>query len=168
MTVDTKFAAEPTGQKVWDVVRVASGNFLEMYDFMVFGYFAGAIGAAYFPAGNELSTLLKSLATFGVGFLMRPIGAVVLGAYTDRYGRRAGLLLTLVLMSLGILALAFTPGYMAIGILAPIVVLAGRLVQGFRQGLSSAMSRSIWPKWRRRGKRAFTSPGSRPPSRWRW
>ena len=134
MTVDTEFAAEPTGQKVWDVVRVASGNFLEMYDFMVFGYFAGAIGAAYFPAGNELSTLLKSLATFGVGFLMRPIGAVVLGAYTDRYGRRAGLLLTLVLMSLGIVALAFTPGYMAIGILAPIIVLAGRLVQGFSAG----------------------------------
>jgi MFS family permease len=116
------------------VLRVASGNFLEMYDFMVFGYFAGAIGRAYFPAGDEVGTLLKSLATFGVGFLMRPLGAVVLGAYTDRYGRRAGLLLTLLLMSVGIVTLTVTPGYVAIGLAAPILVLAGRLVQGVSAG----------------------------------
>ena len=81
------------------VIRVASGNFLEMYDFMVFGYYAAAIGAAFFPAGNAYLSLLLALATFGAGFLMRPIGAIVLGAYADRRGRRAGLLLTLSLMS---------------------------------------------------------------------
>jgi len=117
-----------------DVVRVASGNFLEMYDFMVFGYFAGAIGHAYFPPGNAASSLLKSLATFGAGFLMRPLGALVLGAYTDRHGRRAGLLLTLALMSVGIVTLTVTPGYAMIGVLAPVLVLFGRLLQGFSAG----------------------------------
>ena len=79
------------------IVRVASGNFLEMYDFMVFGYYAGAIGHAFFPAGNPFVSLMLALMTFGAGFLMRPLGAVILGAYADRHGRRAGLLLTLAL-----------------------------------------------------------------------
>lgn len=117
-----------------DVFRIASGNFLEMYDFMVFGYFAAAIGQAYFPAGDAASGLLKSLATFGAGFLMRPLGALVLGAFTDRHGRRAGLLLTLALMSVGIVTLTVTPGYATIGVLAPILVLGGRLIQGFSAG----------------------------------
>jgi MFS family permease len=117
-----------------DVVRIASGNFLEMYDFMVFGYFAAAIGQAFFPAGDGASALLKSLATFGAGFLMRPLGALVLGAFTDRHGRRAGLLLTLALMSVGIVTLTITPGYAMIGVLAPILVLLGRLIQGFSAG----------------------------------
>ena len=116
------------------VVRVACGNFLEMYDFMVFGYFAAAIGRAYFSAGDDFGTLLRSLATFGVGFLMRPLGAIVLGAYSDRHGRRAGLLLTLALMSVGILTLTVTPGYAAIGIAAPLLILLGRLLQGFSAG----------------------------------
>jgi MFS family permease len=117
-----------------DVLRVASGNFLEMYDFMVFGYFAAAIGQAYFPAGDQFGTLLKSLATFGAGFLMRPLGAIVLGAYTDRHGRRAGLLLTLALMSVGIVTIAFTPSWATLGMLAPVLVLFGRLLQGFSAG----------------------------------
>lgn len=117
-----------------DVVRIASGNFLEMYDFMVFGYFAAAIGQAYFPSGDGASALLKSLATFGAGFLMRPLGALVLGAFTDRHGRRAGLLLTLALMSVGIVTLTITPAYATIGVLAPILVLFGRLIQGFSAG----------------------------------
>ena len=93
------------------VVRVSSGNFLEMYDFMVFGYYAAAIGAAFFPSSNPFASLMASLMTFGAGFLMRPLGAIVLGAYTDRHGRRAGLLLTLGLMSIGIVSIAFVPGY---------------------------------------------------------
>ena len=76
------------------VVRVSSGNFLEMYDFMVFGYYASAIGAAFFPSGNPFVSLMLALMTFGAGFLMRPLGAIVLGAYADRHGRRAGLVLT--------------------------------------------------------------------------
>ena len=120
---------------VWTVVRVSSGNFLEMYDFMVFGYYAAAIGAAFFPGGSPFMTLMLSLMTFGAGFLMRPLGAIVLGAYTDRHGRRAGLLLTLGLMAIGIFSIALTPGYARIGLLAPLLVLMGRLLQGFSAGM---------------------------------
>jgi len=117
------------------VVRVAAGNFLEMYDFMVFGYYAAAIGRAFFPEKSEFASLMLSFATFGVGFLMRPLGAIVLGAYIDRRGRRAGLILTLALMSVGTLSIAFVPGYWRIGILAPLLVVLGRLLQGFSAGV---------------------------------
>jgi metabolite-proton symporter len=117
------------------IVRVASGNFLEMYDFMVFGYYAAAIGHAFFPSGNAFLSLMLSLTTFGAGFLMRPLGAIVLGAYADQHGRRAGLLLTLSLMSIGIVSIACTPGYTTIGLLAPLIVLLGRLLQGFSAGM---------------------------------
>jgi MFS family permease len=121
--------------KVWSVVRVCSGNFLEMYDFMVFGYYASAIGAAFFPGGNAFLSLMLSLMTFGAGFLMRPLGAIVLGAYTDKHGRRAGLLLTLGLMSVGIFSIACMPRYARIGLLAPLFILIGRLLQGFSAGM---------------------------------
>jgi MFS family permease len=120
---------------IWSVIRVSSGNFLEMYDFMVFGYYAAAIGKAFFPTGNPFLSLMLSLMTFGAGFLMRPLGAIVLGAYTDRHGRRAGLLLTLSLMSVGIISIALTPGYARIGLIAPLLVLCGRLLQGFSAGM---------------------------------
>ncbi len=121
--------------KIWSVVRVSSGNFLEMYDFMVFGYYASAIGAAFFPSGDKFVSLMLSLMTFGAGFLMRPLGAIVLGAYTDKHGRRAGLLLTLSLMSIGIISIACVPGYATLGLLAPLLVLVGRLLQGFSAGM---------------------------------
>src|SRR5438445_7657836 len=121
--------------KFWSVIRVSSGNFLEMYDFMVFGYYAAAIGRAFFPSGNAFASLMLSLMTFGAGFLMRRVGALVLGAYTDKHGRRAGLLLTLSLMSVGIFTIACTPGYATIGLLAPLLVVVGRLLQGFSAGM---------------------------------
>ena len=102
---------------------------------MVFGYYASAIGNAFFPSGNPFLSLMLSLMTFGAGFLMRPLGAIVLGAYTDRHGRRAGLILTLGLMSVGIVSIAFMPGYATIGLLAPLLVLTGRLLQGFSAGM---------------------------------
>src|SRR5712664_4262417 len=126
---------EERQSKIWSVVRVSSGNFLEMYDFMVFGYYASAIGRAFFPSGSAFVSLMLSLMTFGAGFLMRPLGALVLGAYTDRHGRRAGLLLTLALMSVGIFSIACMPGYATIGLLAPLFVLTGRLLQGFSAGM---------------------------------
>ena len=117
------------------VVRVASGNFLEMYDFMVFGYYAAAIGHAFFPARSALASLLLAFGTFGAGFLMRPLGAVVLGALTERIGLRRGLLVTLGLMGVGTLTLAATPSYATIGLAAPVIVLLGRLLQGFSAGV---------------------------------
>src|SRR5260221_5403036 len=121
--------------QVTNVIQVSSGNFLEMYDFMAFGYFASAIGETYFPTGDHFASLMSSLMTFGVGFLMRPIGALILGAYIDRYGRRAGLILTLALMSVGTFGLAFTPGFAVIGIAAPLFIVFSRLLQGFSAGV---------------------------------
>ncbi len=106
-----------------------------MYDFQIFGYYAPAIAATFFPNRSEFVSLMFSLTTFGAGFLMRPLGAIVLGAYLDHRGRRAGLLLTLALMGAGTLSIACLPGYAALGIAAPLLVLAGRLVQGFSAGV---------------------------------
>src|SRR6202451_2393014 len=122
-------------EKLHSVIRVASGNFLERYDFMVFGYFSAAIGRAYFPASSEFASLMFSMTTFAVGFMMRPLGAIFLGAYIDHVGRRKGLLLTLALMSVGTLTIALVPGYESIGLFAPIVVVLGRLCQGFSAGV---------------------------------
>jgi MFS family permease len=121
--------------KVGAVVRVASGNFIEMYDFMVYGYYAKYIGDTFFPSANPFASLMLSLVTFGAGYLMRPLGAIILGAYIDRHGRRAGLLLTLGLMAIGTLTIALTPGYAQIGVAAPLIVVAGRLLQGLSAGV---------------------------------
>ncbi|MFD2233446.1 tricarballylate/proton symporter TcuC [Phaeospirillum tilakii] len=128
-------AATGLRAKIWRVVQVASGNFLEMYDFMVFGYYAGAIGRAFFPADSEFASLMLTLMTFGAGFLMRPLGAIVLGAYIDHHGRRAGLLLTLALMALGMVLISALPGYATLGLFAPLLVVLGRLLQGFSAGV---------------------------------
>jgi metabolite-proton symporter len=121
--------------KVGNVIRVSAGNFLEMYDFMVYAYYASYIAREIFPSSNAYASLMLTLGTFGAGYLMRPLGAVVLGAYIDRHGRRTGLLLTLFLMAIGTLVIACTPAYRTIGIIAPIVVLLGRLLQGFSAGV---------------------------------
>src|SRR5215471_17176964 len=121
--------------KVGAVVRVSLGNFLEMYDFMVFGYYAAAIGRAFFPNQNEYASLMLSFMTFGTGYLMRPLGAVVLGAYIDHHGRRRGLLLTLSLMAVGTLSIGVMPRFQTIGFLAPLLVVVGRLVQGLSAGV---------------------------------
>src|SRR5262245_6505015 len=120
--------------RILSVVRVAAGNCLEMYDFQIFGYYAIPIAATFFPTGNEYASLLASLTTFGAGFLMRPLGGLVLGAYIDHRGRRAGLLLTLSLMAIGTLSIACTPSFSSIGLIAPLVVLLGRLIQGLSAG----------------------------------
>ena len=149
-------AMAAAGGRVRAVVQVASGNFLEMYDFMVFGYYARAIARTFFPAGDEFASLLLSLMTFGAGFLMRPLGAVLLGAYVDRMGRRRGLLLTLSLMSVGTLLLACVPGYAAIGLAAPLLVLAGRLLQGFSAGAELGSSSVYLSEIAAPGRRGFT------------
>ena len=124
-----------TASKVATVLRVTSGNFLEMFDFFLFGFYASHIAKAFFPTSNELSSLLLTFATFGAGFLMRPLGAIILGAYVDRVGRRQGLIVTLAIMAMGTILIAFVPGYATIGLLAPILVLTGRLLQGFSAGV---------------------------------
>ena len=128
-------AAVTRSSRIGAVVRVALGNFFEMYDFMVFGYYAAAIAKTFFPPSSPFASLMLAFMTFGAGYLMRPLGAIVLGAYTDHHGRRKGLVLTLALMAVGTFTIACVPGYASIGLLAPLLVLAGRLVQGLSAGV---------------------------------
>jgi MHS family citrate/tricarballylate:H+ symporter-like MFS transporter len=121
--------------KLATVLRVTSGNFLEMFDFFLFGFYAPYISKTFFPVGNEVASLMLTFMTFGAGFLMRPLGAVVLGAYVDRVGRRRGLIATLTIMAAGTILIACVPGYATIGLAAPLLVLTGRLLQGFSAGV---------------------------------
>ena len=117
------------------IFRVVSGNFLEMFDFMVFGFYATAIAKTFFPSDSAFASLMLALATFGAGFLARPLGAIFLGAYIDRHGRRKGLIITLALMAMGTVLIACVPGYATLGVAAPLLVLLGRLLQGFSAGV---------------------------------
>jgi len=126
---------EMTGPRWLAVLRVTCGNFLEMFDFFLFGLYAPYIAADFFPAEDEVASLMMTFAVFGAGFLMRPLGAVILGAYVDSVGRRKGLVVTLGLMACGTLLIALVPGYKTIGLAAPLLALAGRLLQGFSAGV---------------------------------
>ena len=121
--------------RVAAIFRTTSGNFLEQFDFFLFGFYATAISKAFFPTGNEVTGLMLTFTTFWLGALMRPVGAIVLGAYVDHIGRRKGLIVTLTIMAMGTIFIAICPGYETIGILAPLIVLAGRLLQGFSAGV---------------------------------
>ena len=110
------------------------GNMLEFYDFITYSFFAIQIGHSFFPVQSEYSSLMLSLATFGAGFVTRPIGGIVLGIYSDRVGRRPAMLLSFALMGAAILVLALTPSYNTIGLAAPVIAIAARMVQGFALG----------------------------------
>jgi MFS transporter, MHS family, citrate/tricarballylate:H+ symporter len=121
--------------RIGAILRATSGNFLEQFDFFLFGFYASAIAKAFFPAQNETAALLNAFGVFWLGALMRPVGAIVLGAYIDRIGRRQGLIVTLGIMAIGTVVIAFCPTYATIGLAAPIIVLVGRLLQGFSAGV---------------------------------
>ncbi|WP_261525676.1 MFS transporter [Burkholderia multivorans] len=116
------------------VLRVTSGNFIEQFDFFLFGFYATSISKIFFPSDSEFASLMLTFAVFGAGFLMRPLGAIFLGAYIDKVGRRTGLIVTLSIMASGTILIACVPGYASIGLLAPALVLLGRLLQGFSAG----------------------------------
>lgn len=113
---------------------VVAGNALEFYDFLTFSFFAVQIGAVFFPGRSDTDRLLLSLATFGAGFLTRPLGAVVIGRLGDRRGRKPAMMLSFGLMGLSVAGLALTPSYGAIGMAAPVLAVLWRLVQGFALG----------------------------------
>ena len=136
------------------MLRVTSGNFLEMFDFFLFGFYASQIAHSFFPNSSPFAGLMLTFVTFGVGFLMRPLGAIVLGAYTDQVGRRKGLGWILSHLwadvgGFGTALLAFTPGYASIGIAAQLLVLLGRLIRGFSAGAWRRVGPISPPKWRR-------------------
>lgn len=117
------------------ILRVTSGNFLEQFDFFLFGFYATYIAHTFFPASSEFASLMMTFAVFGAGFLMRPVGAIVLGAYIDKVGRRKGLIVTLSIMAAGTFLIVLIPSYQTIGLWAPFLVLCGRLLQGFSAGV---------------------------------
>jgi len=116
------------------VVAVVIGNALEFYDFLIYALYAVYIGNAFFPSHSASSRLLLSLATFGIGFITRPIGGIVIGRMGDKHGRKPAMLLSFFLMGAGMLGLALTPSYAQIGLAAPLLILLFRLIQGFALG----------------------------------
>lgn len=129
-------AAAPRTERVSTsiVAATVAGNAMEFYDFTTYAFFAVYIGKTFFPASTPLMSLLLSVAVFGVGFVTRPIGGVLIGAFADRAGRKPAMLLTIALITVGTLGLAVTPSYASIGIAAPIIVVLCRLVQGLALG----------------------------------
>jgi MFS family permease len=136
----TDIAAEPPVIKRRHVAAAVIGNALEFYDFTTFAFFAAAIGQAFFPSGpggithTEFGSLMASLGTFWAGFILRPVGGIVIGFYADRIGRKPAMLLSFTLMGLAILALAVIPAYSSIGFIAPVLAVLARLLQGFALG----------------------------------
>jgi MFS family permease len=129
-SIDTK----PVGLPLRQVIAVSAGNALSFYDFVCYAFFAAQIGATFFPAHDKTTSLLASLATFGVGFFTRPLGAFFIGRMGDRLGRKPAMVLSFALMGIGILGLALTPSYKSIGMAAPVLFILFRLVQGFALG----------------------------------
>src|SRR6266566_2967435 len=116
------------------IVAAMIGNVLEWFDFVVYGFFAVTIAEVFFPTDNPTVSLLITFGAFGLAYFVRPLGAIVVGSYTDRAGRKAGLLLSIALMMIGTTLMALTPGYATIGIAAPILITLARLLQGFSVG----------------------------------
>src|SRR5471030_802000 len=116
------------------VVATVAGNALEFFDFIAYAFFAVQIGQTFFPAKTEFMSLLLSVGVFGVGFVFRPLGGILIGTFADRAGRKPAMLLTIVLITVGTLGLALTPSYASIGMAAPIIVVLCRLVQGLALG----------------------------------
>src|SRR5579863_1667190 len=140
----------------WREVGAASvGNALEFYDLVIYGYFAVVLSKLFFPAANETVSLMLAVGTFGISFVMRPLGAIVLGSFADRAGRKASLTLSIVLIMLGTLMLVFAPTYAQIGIASPLIVLVARLVQGFSTGGEFGSSTAFMIEYATAGRRGY-------------
>ncbi len=158
----------PSVSRTRQVVAAVVGNALEWYDFIVYGFLASFIARQFFPAEDEYTSLLMALATFGVGFFMRPVGGVLLGIYSDRRGRKAAMLVIIQLMTLAIAMIVFAPNYAAIGIGAPLLIVVARMLQALPPVVSTPAPRPTWWRVRRPTARAFTAPGSWWGSAWRY
>jgi MFS transporter, MHS family, proline/betaine transporter len=136
MAIDTAIGGTVPQRRALSGVIVAAtiGNVLEWFDFLVYGYFASYIAAVFFPAHDPTVSLLITWSTFGLSYVARPLGAVIIGTYTDRAGRKAGLTLSIGLMLIGTFLMVITPGYATIGLAAPIIIILARILQGFSVG----------------------------------
>ncbi|MFM1653586.1 MFS transporter [Brevibacillus sp. B_LB10_24] len=140
-----------------NIFKGSVGNLIEWYDWYVYSAFAVYFSAEFFPKGDVTSQLLNTAAVFAVGFLMRPIGSLLLGSYADRHGRRAALTLSITVMAAGSLVIAFTPGYSSIGVLAPIILVLARLLQGLSLGGEYGTSATYLSEMASSGRRGFYS-----------
>jgi MHS family proline/betaine transporter-like MFS transporter len=145
-----------TRQSSYQAVSAAViGNVLEWYDFAVYGFMAGIIGKNFFPAGDEVSQLLSAFAVYGVGFLARPVGGIVIGRIGDTKGRKTALVLTIMLMAAGTVLIGIIPTYATIGIAGPLLILVARLMQGFSAGGEWGGSTAFIVEWAEEGERGF-------------
>ncbi|MGB8419620.1 MFS transporter [Paraburkholderia sp.] len=139
------------------IVATVLGNGFEWFDFMVYGFFAITIGKLFFPTGNDLTSLMLSVATFGVGFLVRPFGGILIGIYSDRAGRKAALSLTILLMCAGTALIGLAPTYSQIGMAAPCLIVLARLLQGFSAGGEMGTATAFLTEHAPKGKKAYYS-----------
>jgi MHS family proline/betaine transporter-like MFS transporter len=131
------------------------GNVLEWYDFAVYGYVAVILARKFFPAGDEVTALLSTFLAYGLGFLARPLGGIILGRIGDTHGRKVALLITIALMAGGTVLIGILPTYAAIGIAAPLLLVAARLMQGFSAGGEWGTSTAYIVEWAPKGRRGF-------------
>jgi len=136
-------SATRSAPKAIQVVAAVIGNALEWYDFLIFGFLTVIIARLFFPASSQYASLLLTTATFGVGFFTRPAGGILLGLYADRKGRKAALLLIIVMMTTAIAMIGFAPTYAAVGIAAPLIIVLARLLQGLASGGEFASATSF-------------------------
>lgn len=129
--------------KAKKIAAITIGNGLEFFDFSIYTYFAAIIGRQFFPSSSEWASLMMSLATFGVGFLMRPLGGIIMGQFADRRGRKPAMTMSLWLMALGSAIFIVAPTYAQIGLAAPLLMIAGRMIQGFAVGGEVGASTSM-------------------------
>jgi MFS transporter, MHS family, proline/betaine transporter len=153
MAAITSAAARQSSRQA--VSAAVIGNVLEWYDFAVYGFMAAIIGKTFFPSGDDVSQLLAAFAVYGVGFLARPIGGIVIGRIGDTRGRKTALVLTIMLMAAGTVLIGLIPGYASIGIAGPVLVLIARLMQGFSAGGEWGGSTAFIVEWAEEGDRGF-------------
>ena len=152
-------AQKPMARRIGSIIGGSVGNLVEWFDWYVYASFSLYFAKAFFPKGDQTAQLLSAAAVFAVGFLMRPVGAWMMGAYADRVGRKAALTLSMVMMCGGSLVIALTPGYATIGMLAPIILVLARMFQGLSVGgeygasatymseMASSKNRGFWTSW---------------------
>jgi len=152
-TASLKPAATMRGAHL--IAACTIGNALEFYDFVIFSFFAATIGKLFFPVQDPGSQILLALATYGVGFILRPIGGAILGSYADKHGRKTATLLTLLLMAIGTGMIGLAPTYGQVGLWGPLIVLVGRLIQGFSAGGEVGASTTLLAEYAPGRQRAF-------------
>jgi len=150
---------KPMARRIGSIIGGSVGNLVEWFDWYVYASFSLYFAKAFFPKGDQTAQLLSAAAVFAVGFLMRPVGAWMMGAYADRVGRKAALTLSMVMMCGGSLVIALTPGYATIGMVAPIILVLARMFQGLSVGgeygasatymseMASSKNRGFWTSW---------------------